>query len=802
MGLAIETLATEVVHLIAAGEVIDSLAAVVRELAENALDAGATRITIDLFPEQWRIRLADNGAGMALADLKQAAAPHSTSKIRGGQDLWKLTSLGFRGEALHSLAQLSELEIVSRPATESAGWQIAYSAQGQPSRVEPVAIAPGTVVTASHLFSTWSARREGFPPLAQQLREVQAIVQQLALSHPQITWQVQQNDRPWFSLWGGATARQILPQILRDVQLGDLQELTVPLSNPSETIAQDSIASLYLVLGLPDRCHRHRPDWVRVALNGRLIQLPELEQTILSSFRRTLPRDRFPICLVHLRVPPEQIDWNRHPAKSEVYLHHLDTWRAQVAAAIDQALNLNPSALPESLYSTRLGNLIKTAESAAGYSPNRQIQPQPSEDSPTPPLPNPPTPLPHLRALSQVHSRYILAEHPSGVWLIEQHIAHERVLYEQLCDRWEIVPLPSPIVLSQLTPGQVEQLRQIGLEVEPFGDQVWMVRTAPEMLAQREDCADALLELSLGGDLQTAQVATACRSAIRNGTPLSLAEMQTLLEQWQQTRHPRTCPHGRPICLTLEETTLSRFFPAALGDRQKSRNLRMQTLSMEYLYLHGFASSPRSLKAQVLARRFAQLNLPLLIPDLNQGDFAHLTLTRQLHQVEALLTDTPTTLIGSSLGGLTAAWLAERNPQIDRLVLLAPAFGFLDHWLPRLGEAQMQQWRSTGSLAVYHYSEQQKLPLRYEFVSDAAQYDEAKIQRPVPTLILHGLHDEVIPIESSRSFAHRPWVSLIELDSDHALANVSAPIWQAIQIFCSLPHSPTSPLPAPPPAVK
>ena len=553
MGSAIETLATEVVHLIAAGEVIDSLAAVVRELAENALDAGATRITIALSPEQWRVRLADNGAGMGLADLKQAAAPHSTSKIRDGQDLWKLTSLGFRGEALHSLAQLSDLEIVSRPATEAAGWQIAYGAQGQPIRIEPVAIAPGTVITANQLFSTWSARRDGFPPLTQQLREVQAIVQQLALSHPHVTWQVQQNDRPWFSLWGGTTARQILPQILRDVQLGDLQELTLPLSNPG--IAGDSIASLYLVLGLPDRCHRHRPDWIRVALNGRFIHLPELEQTILSSFRRTLPRDRFPVCLLHLRVPPDQIDWNRHPAKSEVYLHHLDTRREQVSSAIDQALNLNPNTLPESLYSTRLGSLIKTAESAGGYSPTRQIQP--AADSPTPPLPHSPTPL---RALTQVHNRYILVEHPSGVWLIEQHIAHERVLYEQLCDRWEIVPLPSPIVLSQLSPAQVEQLQQIGLEVEPFGEQVWMVRTAPEILSQREDCAEALLELSLGGDLQTAQVATACRSAIRNGTPLSLTEMQTLLEQWQQTRYPRTCPHGRPICLSLEETTLARFF--------------------------------------------------------------------------------------------------------------------------------------------------------------------------------------------------------------------------------------------------
>ena len=218
---------------------------------------------------------------------------------------------------------------------------------------------------------------------------------------------------------------------------------------------------------------------------------------------------------------------------------------------------------------------------------------------------------------------------------------------------------------------------------------------------------------------------------------------------------------------------------------------------MSYIYLHGFASSPRSYKAQDLARRFAQLNLPLIIPDLNQGDFAHLTLTRQLRQVEALLNvdAEPVTIIGSSFGGLTAAWLAETHRQIDRLVLLAPAFGFLNHWSQRLGAAQMQQWQSTGSLPVFHYTEQRQLPLDYGFITDAAQYNLAKIQRPVPTLILHGLHDEVIPIASSQEFAQtRPWVSLVELNSDHALANASDPIWQAIQSFCLSP----TPLPLAP----
>lgn len=571
MASGIQALPEDVVHLMAAGEVIDSLAAVVRELAENALDAGATRISIAIYPEQWRIRVADNGIGMSLADLQQAAAPHSTSKIRGSRDLWKINSLGFRGEALYSLSQLAGLEMISRSINSDEGWWMAYNAQGQPIQIEPAAIAPGTIVTVSDIFAPWSARREGLPPLAQQLKAIQTVIHQLALCHPHVTWQLQQNDRDWFNLGMGKTARQILPQILRDVQISDLQELKVVVNPEAMGIPPTPSPLLYLLLGLPDRCHRRRPDWVRVALNGRFVQLPELEQTILSGFRRTLPRDRFPVCLIHLQVPPDQIDWNRHPAKSEVYLHHLDFWKQQVARAIDQTLSLSPINRSDTLYSDRIGNLLKTAETGGEYSLDRiqnsaskivrlgldgEVQnSHPAFDS------SPPGPLASpLRAIAQLHNTYILAEHPAGVWLIEQHIAHERVLYEQLCDRWQMVPLASPVVLNPLTIAQVEQLQRLGLEIEPFGVKTWMVRTAPDLLAQREDCTAALLELSLGGDLQTAQVATACRSAIRNGTPLTLQEMQTLLNQWQQTRNPRTCPHGRPICLTLEESALARFF--------------------------------------------------------------------------------------------------------------------------------------------------------------------------------------------------------------------------------------------------
>ncbi|MEH1828624.1 MAG: YqiA/YcfP family alpha/beta fold hydrolase [Nostoc sp.] len=210
----------------------------------------------------------------------------------------------------------------------------------------------------------------------------------------------------------------------------------------------------------------------------------------------------------------------------------------------------------------------------------------------------------------------------------------------------------------------------------------------------------------------------------------------------------------------------------------------------QYIYLHGFASSPNSAKARDISDRFTQIHTKLKIPDLNAGDFSQLTITRQITQVAAEFNNdsTPVTLIGSSLGGLTAAHLGQQNLQVQRLVLLAPAFGFLSHWLPKLGDEEVQRWQQEKYIMVYHYGEERLIPLSYDFVIDAAQYQEKLLQRPISTLILHGKNDEVIPIEASRDFARsRPWVQLIELDSDHALGNVMEEIWQAIHLFCQLP---------------
>ncbi len=216
---------------------------------------------------------------------------------------------------------------------------------------------------------------------------------------------------------------------------------------------------------------------------------------------------------------------------------------------------------------------------------------------------------------------------------------------------------------------------------------------------------------------------------------------------------------------------------------------------MRYLYLHGLASGPDSAKAKYLRDRFRTLGLCLEQPDFNQPNFANLTLTRQIEQVEALLAnpdstpapEEPAILIGSSFGGLTAAWVAQRQPRVQQIILLAPAFNFLPAWLASVGQTQRQAWQATGQIPIHHYGYQRSEMLNYGIVEDLAQYEDQALGRSLPTLIIHGRQDTVIPLDASRNYAAtRPWCESIELESDHSLGTAVSRIWQEIQRVCPL----------------
>jgi len=514
----IRPLPHEVISLISAGEVIDSLAGAVRELAENAIDAQANRLKIELFTDSMTIQVSDNGVGMDYDNLLCAALAYTTSKINSKHDLWQISQLGFRGEALHSLAQLGDLVISSCHSPQSA-WKVAYDHQGVPKALpQPVAQAQGTVVTVSRLFADYPQRRNLLPSMAQQIRQVQKQIYDLAIAHPHVSWQVELDGKAWVQIWSAESLQGIVTQILPNLRTDDL--------------AYQAGSDLSLLIGLPHRYHRPRPDWLKIIVNGRVIKQPELEQTMLTSFQRTIPRHRFPLCIVHLHLAPQKIDWHRHTNKSEVYLDQVPELQEKIHRTISDLLKVSPSA-----YSAPTAPLFKLSEAQGSYS-------APS----------------CLRAIAHVMQTYILAEGNKEIYLVEQHTAHERVLYEQLEQAWQVIRIAEPVLLEHLTEEQVQQLATIPLDIDQFGQTTWVVRSLPKLLVDHPDKVSILWEMSQQKDLTMAMAQLACRTALKNATPLDLPAMQNLLNQWHKVRNPHTCPHGRPICLRLDSDDLARIF--------------------------------------------------------------------------------------------------------------------------------------------------------------------------------------------------------------------------------------------------
>lgn len=372
--LKIQPLTPERIAQMAAGEVIDSLAAALRELLENALDAQASRIQVELWPQRWQLRVGDNGEGIPASELEQVARRHTSSKLSHPH-------LGFRGEALHSLAQLGSLTIQTRHGLDPHGWRATYNRDGELLHQQPAATALGTVVTVTNLFGEWPLRRQQLP----QTRPILTLLQNVALAHPAVSWQVHQDQRLLLSLWPGKSLQDILLQLLPQLDPSDLRYLSI----------QQQEADWEILLGLPDRLHRPRPDWIRLAVNGRFVQLPELQRVIQSVFHHTLPRHRHPLAVVHLRLPPEQVDWNRHPAKSELYLHELATRQEQLRHHLHSLLSPGSGQA-----SRRSVQLIRASEAKQTYriSPNPAQNPstQPALTGSLPPPQSPGSIAPHL----------------------------------------------------------------------------------------------------------------------------------------------------------------------------------------------------------------------------------------------------------------------------------------------------------------------------------------------------------------------------------------------------------------------
>ena len=600
--MPILVLSDDLASRIAAGEVIERPASVVKELVENSLDAGSSRIDVVAFGGGAQsITVVDNGQGIPANELSIAFERFATSKIDETSDLIDIGTLGFRGEALPSIASVARVEAISRHADSDVGARYLVDF-GKSSPVEPAGTAQGTRIEVAGLFKNIPARLKFLGSAGRELSRIQSMLASLALVYPQVAFSLNADGRERLRTIGSGK----LIDAVSGVYGSKIAEQMLALK-PDEQAA-------FSVDGLVSSpsLNRSNRKYITISVNGRWIYSRRLSYAIEQAYHGFLPERRFPVVIARIHAPLDDVDANVHPSKAEVRLLREDLVYSVVQRAVRGVLSASAPVhqLGAGRASGSIG-LLRSPGSSAGTSAIRTGRdssgfsqwPDPSEIIEQSRLPEsrndtvsrgssengsenlantPKEMLPVLRVIGQAHETYILAEGPDGVYLVDQHAAHERVTFERVKHRFDQNVTESQPLLEvasvDLAPGamatvqeHMEELNRVGWGVEEFGSNSLIVRSVPVSLATKISGYGAgqvfirvLDEISDGGTGETwrnRMLATiACHSSVRAGQVLSIEESKDLIRQLEQTERPNTCPHGRPTIVQLNVNDLEREF--------------------------------------------------------------------------------------------------------------------------------------------------------------------------------------------------------------------------------------------------
>ncbi|MFZ4826861.1 MAG: DNA mismatch repair endonuclease MutL [Phototrophicaceae bacterium] len=588
--MAIQRLHERVIAQIAAGEVIERPASVVKELLENSIDAQATSIQIDILGTGTnQIRVSDNGKGINPDEVELALVRHATSKLQNIDDLDTITTLGFRGEALASISAVSRMILTSRHESASVGVQV-ITQGGEVEKVQRVGIPNGTVVTVENLFFNTPARLKFLKSDSTEKRHVAAVVMNYAMAYPHIRFVLSQDGREQLHTHGTGNLADALVSIL------GIEEFSKMVDVQWEKNATD----VYRVHGYTSIPDYSRADRSRITLfvNGRAVQDSKLGFAVVQAYHTFLMQGRFPIAILCIDVNPAFVDVNVHPAKAEVRFSDPNVVFSAVQRAVRQAILQNTSPIvntrsaPSSStpYETHPLNEqvpLNLSDGTSGqfarqydlYQPTQTVDPitqiPSGMDSPLKPRS-----LPMLRVVGQISASYIIAEGPSGMYLIDQHAAHERILYEQFMEehaksitRVQLALENDVIQLAPLDAQLIEEYRVtllgLGIELESFGGGMFKVRSVPALLSHTNPQA---IIATIVSDLENGKTPTQeaieerivkriCKQvAVKAGQVLSLTEMQGIIRQLERCVSPHTCPHGRPTIIHMSADQLAREF--------------------------------------------------------------------------------------------------------------------------------------------------------------------------------------------------------------------------------------------------
>ena len=600
--MPIHLLPNDLVSQIAAGEVVERPASVVKELVENALDAGATDLRIEVMQGGRKlIRVGDNGEGIPAAEVELVFTRHATSKISSADDLSRIHTLGFRGEALASIAAVAHVTCVTRARGEEVGTQLRVSGDRVIER-KGIGAPPGTVITVEDLFHSIPARLKFLKAEATERRHIDGLVTRYALAYPAVHFRLTHDGRTTFETAGNGKWVDVL---IAAYGLQVAQGMLAVQAAPGTLIAVSGYVSA------PSLSRANRND-LTLFVNGRWAQDRNLTYAVIQAYHSMLMVGRYPLCFLRVELPPEEVDVNVHPAKSEVRFRNPDEVFRAVQRAV-RAVLLEHAPVPgvpftatqitpgQTAWPTpddvsrleRLRSLGTTTPSAplpvqismptAIMSPRLdQNQPQSLPESlvSNPPSPIPDPQLPALRVLGQVGTTYIVAEGPEGMYLIDQHAAHERVLYEKFMSEreqhclviqnlLEPQPVQVPVESAGLLTEHLDVLAGIGLTLESFGGTTFLLRSVPAVVAREDPQSvvnDVVAEIDAGDAPMEANeearlILRVCkRAAIKAGQTLTPTEMQALIRQLEVCVTPGTCPHGRPTMIHLSAEQLAREF--------------------------------------------------------------------------------------------------------------------------------------------------------------------------------------------------------------------------------------------------
>jgi len=565
---------TELVTLkIAAGEVVDRPASVVKELVENGIDAGSERIDVILREGgKSQIVVRDDGEGMPGEDLRLAFERYATSKIETEADLYSIETLGFRGEALASIAAVSRARVTSCPRDGGTAHTLEVSG-GRIGEVVPASRPPGTTVEVADLFYNVPARARFLGAARTEFMHVNRVVQRLALLSPQMGWSVTHEDREVFS----APAVRTLLDRLAQVYGTEVAAGLIPIEGERGPIRVSGFISR------PDLKRGNRRDQSLV-VNGRFVSDRGLSFVLSSAYRGILRPGSYPIAVIRVDLPSDRVDVNVHPRKEEVRFADARQVQDTVAAALQKALSsrqvVAPFVPPRDGGGTAAEPRQRYAErtEALTFDLSREM---------------------HLsgrvreaakvrvhgdrRVIGQLQSTYLLVESPDGLEIVDQHIAHERILYEGLREEWgadgivrQLFLIPARVEVSfeaaSILAGRREELGRVGIILDEFGGGTFLIREYPRALADEQtkrgfqSVIEALIEaLSAGADVEESLFdrllsELSCSAAIKAGEPIPLAEAQALIERLMTLKNPNFCPHGRPIVFRIDRDELDRRF--------------------------------------------------------------------------------------------------------------------------------------------------------------------------------------------------------------------------------------------------